>query len=462
MARKKSYPHFENLAVEKYAALGKSLGFANGRVVFVEGAVPGDIVNAQAYKYKKDYAEAYITELLASSEFRNDPFCAHFGLCGGCKWQHLNYEKQVEYKAQEVRDNLQRIAKVSLPENIQIFAAPKTQFYRNQLEFSFSTRSFVAKAELGQADFGALGFHAKGFFDKVVQIERCFLMNDLHNSIRNAIYNFAKQHSLDFYDLRLHQGFLRSLRLRSNRQGEFLLLLVVAYEQPILFELLQFIQRQFPQIRSIYYAINTKRNDSLYDLEMLHFYGAEFLRETLHGLEFYIRPLSFFQTNPCQAENLYAIVKRFLQINAGKLPLLYDLYCGAGTITMLVSDLAEQVIGIETNGQAVLSAREAAELNKITNVQFYELDVAKIRQQNLPMQADAVVVNPPRAGLNEPVIKFIQELAPKIVVYVSCNSATQARDLAEFKEHYAIGGLAVVDMFPHTHHIESVLQLVRK
>lgn len=462
MARKRSYPLFENILVEKYAALGRGIAYVDGRVVFIDGAIPGDRVNAQAYKYKKEYAEAFITQLITKSQFRTQAFCQHFTLCGGCKWQHLDYAKQLEYKRQEVVDNLERIAQVVLPKNIQAYASPKTQFYRNQLEFSFSTYTYFAKEDIGSEEQGALGFHARGFFDKVVQINRCFLMDDLHNLIRNSIYDYAQKHNLQFYNPRLHTGFLRSLRIRNNRQGEFLLLLVVAYKDPVLFDLLQFLQEQFIQIKSIYYAINSKKNDSLYDLAMLHFAGEEFLQEELHGLVFYIRPLSFFQTNPWQAENLYALVKDFLHFENCRLHRIYDLYCGAGTISMLVSDMATEVIGIETNPQAILSAREAAKLNKIDNVRFWELDLAKIKQQKLPMQAEAIVVNPPRAGLNDTVIQFITELKPDILVYVSCNSATQARDLSQLKDLYNINKLAVVDMFPHTHHIESILQLIRK
>lgn len=463
MGRKGSYPLFENVLVEKYAALGRGLAYVDGRVVFIEGAVPGDIVHAQAYKYKKEYAEAFITKLVVESEFRTKVFCEHFTLCGGCRWQHLDYTKQLEYKQQEVMDNLQRIGQISLPQDIQVHASPKIKFYRNQLEFSFSANTYFAKEDMGAEDNGALGFHARGFFDKVVQIKQCHLMDNLHNGIRNAIYNFAQQYNLEFYNPRLHTGFLRSLRIRNNRQGDYLILLVVAYESPIVVKILQFIQEQFKQVKSIYYAINPKKNDSLYDLDMLHFSGEKFLQETLHNLSFYIRPLSFFQTNPWQAENLYALVKEFLCIDKqSRLKLIYDLYCGVGTITMLVSDLAEEVIGIETNSQAILSAREAVKLNKINNVQFWELDLAKIKLQNQLIKTDAIIVNPPRNGLNDPVLQFINDIQPRVIVYVSCNSATQARDITKLKEIYELRRLAVVDMFPHTHHIESVVQLVHK
>ena len=456
-----------------YAAEGRSLARVDGKVVFIEGAVPGDIVDVQLSKNKSDWAEGHAVKTHVFSADRVDPFCKHFGVCGGCQWQMLPYEKQLFYKQKQVSDNLNRIGKVPLPAIAPIIGAAHTRHYRNKLEYTFSTRKFIPAAEFRQmktdgvsfADQpGAGGFHVRGFFDKVVEIDTCHLQNEPTNLIRRAVAKFAIDNELPFYDIKAHTGWLRNMFVRNTTTGELMINIVLGYEaaadrKKLLDQLLE----QFPEITTLLYTINSKRNDSLYDLDPQVYYGEGFITEKLEDFSFMISPKSFFQTNTRQAEKLYQVTRDFAELNGSQV--VYDLYCGTGSIGIFVSRLASKIIGVEVVEEAIIDAGKNARLNNINHASFFAGDVIDICNDAFFAahgRPDVIITDPPRAGMHEKLVKKLLDIAAPTVVYVSCNPATQARDLAMLDEQYQVEKIQPVDMFPHTLHIENVVQLKLK
>jgi len=462
----------EDLLIENYAAEGKSLAKQNGKVIFVENTVPGDVVDVQLYKNKKDWAEGFPVQIKKYSEDRVVPFCQHFGVCGGCQWQMLPYEKQLEYKQKQVYDVLTRIGKIQLPEILPIAGAAKTRFYRNKLEYSFSAKKFIAENEFRQlkrsdADIVAMsqqsvaGFYAKGVYDKVVDIKTCWLQTEPTNALRNAIADFARNQNFPFYDFKQHTGWLRNMMVRIATTGEIMINIVLAYKDENKIQLLfDFILDRFPQITTLLYTINEKRNDSIYDLTPQIIKGNGYITEQLENFKYKISPKSFFQTNTKQAEKLYTITRNFAELTGKEI--VYDLYCGTGSIGIFVSPQARKIIGVEVIEEAINDAKENAALNNIANASFYTGDVIDICNNDFFEKhgtADVIIVDPPRAGLHGDLIEKLLQTETPVIVYVSCNPATQARDINILNEKYSVEKIQPVDMFPHTHHIENVVQL---
>lgn len=464
--RKKKNIVLEEVLVEHYAAEGKSLSRHDGKVIFIENTVPGDVVDVRLLKNKKDWAEGYPIAFKSYSKERVTPFCEHFGVCGGCQWQMLPYARQLEYKQQQVVDNLTRIGKIALPPFLPIAGADEDKFYRNKLEYTFSTKEYTPARPESPAvsPEGALGFHAKGFFDKVVQIKKCWLQQEPTNEIRNALYELALRKGYSFYDFREHKGLLRNLQLRLCTTGELMVNLVFGEDDaPRRKELLEFLKEGFPQITTLLYTINLKWNDSLHDQEPLVYSGQGYVREQLEDFSFKIGPKSFFQTNTRQAEKLYRITRDFAELDGSQV--LYDLYCGTGSIGIFCSRKARKIVGVEMIAAAVADAKENAALNGIDHAQFFSGDVIDVCDDqffSVHGRPDVIITDPPRAGMHEKLVRKILEMEAPTVVYVSCNPATQARDLALLDEKYAVTRVQPVDMFPHTHHIENVVQLKRK
>ena len=457
-----------NVRVEDYAAEGKSLARVDGKVIFIERAVPGDLVDVRLKKNKKDWAEGYPITTHEFSKDRVTPFCQHFGVCGGCQWQMLPYEKQLQYKQRQVEDALKRIGKVQLPPISQIIGASETRYYRNKLEYTFSTKEFSPeKPEVVGEDpgtKGASGFHARGFFDKVVEIETCYLQPEPTNLIRNTIAAFARENGFLFYDHRLHTGFLRNAQVRICTTGEIMVNVVFAQDdRDRINMLLDHLLLKVPQITTLLYTINTKWNDSLNDLEPVTYFGKGYIIEKLENYQFKIGPTSFFQTNSRQAEQLYKVAREFAELKGTET--VYDLYCGTGSIGIFVSKNARKIVGVEMIDAAIQDARENAALNDIRHAEFFTGDVAKICDDEffeLNGRPDVVITDPPRAGMHEKLVQKILDIAAPIVVYVSCNPATQARDIGLLNSKYQVTKIQPVDMFPHTLHIENVIQLKLK
>lgn len=463
----------EKVLVLDYAAEGKSLARVEGKVVFIEGAVPGDLVDVQLSKNKSDWAEGHVVNIHSYSPDRVEPFCTHFGVCGGCQWQMLPYEKQLFYKQKQVSDNLGRIAKVALPEISPIMGAGETRHYRNKLEYTFATNKFIPTQEFRRMKAagisltdqpGAGGFHVRGFFDKVVEIDTCHLQDEPTNLIRKAVAKFAVDKQLSFYNVRQHQGWLRNMFVRNTTTGELMINLVLGYEdENHRKQLLDQLLEQFPQITTLLYTINTKKNDSLNDLDPQIYYGKGFIVEQLEDYRFMISPKSFFQTNTRQAEKLYQVTRDYAELNGSQT--VYDLYCGTGSIGIFVSKLAKKIIGVEVIGDAITDAKKNAALNNIEHASFFTGDVIDICDDAFFAEhgrPDVVITDPPRAGMHEKLVKKLLDIAAPTVVYVSCNPATQARDLALLDEKYRVKKIQPVDMFPHTLHIENVVQLKLK
>lgn len=474
MKRKKAVVMTE-LDVVSYAAGGKSIARKDGKVIFIEGAVPGDIVDVKILKNKKDWAEGAVKHFHRYSKDRVDPFCKHFGVCGGCKWQMLPYDKQVFYKQEEVEQHLKRIGKISLPEIQQIAAASETTYYRNKLEFTFSSKKYFTWDEiqaldlpegekLGLPNIPALGFHVPGAFDKVIEIEECFLQKEPSNEIRNGLRSFVNQKGYSYYDIRNHIGLMRNLMIRNCSTGDMMLNVVFGEEeQSAIEDVMQFLKHSFPQITSLYYTINKKFNDSIFDQTPLLYDGKPYAIEKLDKWKFKISPKSFFQTNTKQAERLYQITKDFAELTGNEV--VYDLYCGTGSIGIFVSDKAKKVIGVELIEEAIEDANENMLLNNISNASFFAGDVAEICDDvffSKHGRPDIIITDPPRAGMHEKLIHQILRMEAPVVVYVSCNPATQARDLNLLSEKYEVTAVKPVDMFPHTHHIENVVQMKLK
>lgn len=464
MGKKNQQVVLENVTIEDYAAEGRSLARVDGKVIFVENAVPGDVVDIWLTKNKKDWAEGYARKFHGYSRDRVEPFCSHFGICGGCQWQMLPYEKQLQYKQKQVTDTLSRIGKLSLPPVSEILGAAQTTRYRNKIEYTFSNKRYLMAEELHDrtitADQNVAGFHAKGIFDKVVDIQTCYLQDEPSNLLRHAIKKWALENGAEFYDIRLHKGWLRTMQLRVCTTGETMLNIVFGYEnEEKRKSLLDSILKQF-SLTTLLYTINTKMNDSMHDLSPQVYYGKGYAIEKLGDFECKIGPKSFFQTNSRQGEVLYGVAEAFAELSGRET--VYDLYCGTGSIGIFLSRLAKKIIGVDMIGEAIADARENAELNGISHASFFTGDVVKVcnedffKQQGRP---DTIITDPPRAGMHAALVKMIHEVEAPVVVYVSCNPATQARDLALLDEKYIITKIQPVDMFPHTHHIENVVQL---
>ncbi|NDV47238.1 23S rRNA (uracil(1939)-C(5))-methyltransferase RlmD [Paludibacter sp. 221] len=469
MARKnKTLPVFENVLITDLAAEGKAIAKINDMVVFVPFVVPGDVVDLQVSKKRKNHMEARVMGVKKYSENRIEPVCQHFGVCGGCKWQMLPYTDQLKYKQKQVIDNLTRIGKVELPDISPILGSGKTEFYRNKLEFTFSNKRWRTYEEVKSGekfeDMNAVGFHIPGMFDKVLDIEKCWLQDDISNRIRNEIRQYALENNLSFFDLRNQEGFLRTMLVRTTSTGELMLIMVFYYEDKAEREgLLNHIYAKFPQITSLLYVINSKANDTITDQQICLFRGSEFIYEEMEGLRFKIGAKSFYQTNSEQAYELYKVTRNFAQLTGNEL--VYDLYTGTGTIANFVAKQAKQVIGVEYVPEAIEDAKENSALNGIANTLFYAgdmkdiLNTAFIEKHGKP---DVIITDPPRAGMHNDVIDTILFAAPRRIVYVSCNPATQARDLSLLDEAYKVTAVQPVDMFPHTHHVENVVQLEKR
>ncbi len=463
--RKKKNILLEKILVEDYAAEGKSLARVDGKVVFIEEAVPGDTVDVRLGKNKKDWAEGRPVFYHSYSHDRVKPFCQHFGVCGGCQWQMLPYEKQLQYKHRQVLDNLQRIGKIALPEFEPIAGASPVTRYRNKLEYTFSNKRYLLPAELHNEtispQMNVAGFHAKGLFDKVVDIAECHLQAEPTNAIRLAVKQFALENDYSFYDIREHSGFMRTMQLRICRTGEIMVNIVFGSDNKQKREaLLEHIAQQFPSITTLLYTVNQKKNDSLYDLDPVIYKGKGFVIETLENYKFKIGPKSFFQTNTSQAENLYRITREFAELTGREV--VYDLYCGTGSIGIFLSNKASKIIGVEMVKEAIDDARENAMYNGIEHAQFFAGDVSEVCNDDFFVQhgrPDVIITDPPRAGMSETLTRKILSMEAPLVVYVSCNPATQARDLNLLGEKYKVTRVRPVDMFPHTHHIENVVQL---
>lgn len=469
--KKKSLPVLENITITDYAAEGKALARVNELVVFVPFAVPGDVVDLQVRRQKHSYCEAEIIRFIKYSERRVKPFCQHFGICGGCKWQNIPYDEQLRMKQKQVYDQLTRIGKVNLPEFNQILGSVKTQGYRNKLEFGCSNRRWLTQEEITSgSDFtqmNAVGFHITGAFDKILPIEKCWLMDDLQNKIRNAIRDYAYEHDIVFYDIRKQCGLLRDIMVRNSDTGEWMVLIQFHYEKDedevIAKNLLQHIADGFPEITSLLYVNNQKGNDTFNDLNIEVFKGNDYIYETMDGLTFKVGAKSFYQTNTKQAYHLYSVVRDFANLTGNEL--VYDLYTGTGTIANFVSRYAKRVIGIEYVPEAIEDAKINSEINNISNTLFFAGDMKDILTESFISEngtPDIIITDPPRAGMHPDVVQTIIKTAPKRIVYVSCNPATQARDLSLLDNLYEVVAVQPVDMFPHTPHVENVVLLNRR
>lgn len=469
--KKKSLPVLENITITYYAAEGKALARVNELVVFVPFAVPGDVVDLQVRRKKHSYCEAEIIRFIKYSERRVKPFCQHFGICGGCKWQNIPYDEQLRMKQKQVYDQLTRIGKVNLPEFNQILGSVKTQGYRNKLEFGCSNRRWLTQDEIASgSDFtqmNAVGFHITGAFDKILPIEKCWLMDDLQNKIRNAIRDYAYEHDIVFYDIRKQCGLLRDIMVRNSDTGEWMVLIQFHYEKDedevIAKNLLQHIADGFPEITSLLYVNNQKGNDTFNDLNIEVFKGNDYIYETMDGLTFKVGAKSFYQTNTKQAYHLYSVVRDFANLTGNEL--VYDLYTGTGTIANFVSRYAKRVIGIEYVPEAIEDAKINSEINNISNTLFFAGDMKDILTESFISEngtPDIIITDPPRAGMHPDVVQTIIKTAPKRIVYVSCNPATQARDLSLLDDLYEVVAVQPVDMFPHTPHVENVVLLNRR
>jgi len=458
----------QQVLVQDYAAEGKSLARVDGKVIFIENVVPGDVVDVKLSKNKKDWAEGFVTAWHQYSPDRVEPFCSHFGVCGGCRWQMLPYPKQLEYKQQQVVDNLQRIGKVRLPEIPPILGAEQTIHYRNKLEYTFSSRRFLLPEELHNPEItpqqNVAGFHARGIFDKVVDIKTCYLQEEPTNQLRLAVRDFAISRNLPFYDIKSHQGWLRTMQVRICTTGEIMANIVYGYEDQAARTALQdHILQQFPGLTTLLYTINPKWNDSLSDLDPQVAYGKGYVIEKLEDFRFKVGPKSFFQTNTRQGERLYQVAREFAELTGSQT--VYDLYCGTGSIGIFVSRLAARIIGVEVISEAIEDARENAALNNIPHARFFAGDVSDICNDEFfsaEGTPDVIITDPPRAGMHEKLVRKILDMEAPVVVYVSCNPATQARDLQLLDEKYVVTKVQPVDMFPHTHHIENVVQLKKR
>ncbi len=475
---------FENITVLDAGAKGVSVAKApEGQVIFIPNVVPGDVVDVQTFKKRKAYYEGKAIKFHSFSEHRIEPVCVHFGACGGCKWQNMKYEQQLFYKNNEVYNNLKRIGKIELPAFEPIIGSEKQFFYRNKMEFGFSDKRWYSDAEMQSLNSpelvsvnspdinvgvrenqNALGFHIPRMWDKILDIEKCHLQEDPSNAIRNAIKEFATEKGMTFFNARNHEGLLRTLMIRTASTGEIMVLIQFFENDKANRELLlNFIHEKFPQITSLQYVINSKANDTLYDQNIKLYKGRDYILEEMEGLKFSINAKSFYQTNSDQAYELYKITREFAGLTGNEI--VYDLYTGTGTIAQFVSKKAKKVIGVEAVPEAIIDAKENAKRNNITNCEFYVGDMKNVFNEAFIAQhgkPDVIITDPPRDGMHKDVVEQIMKIAPEKVVYVSCNSATQARDLALMDEKYKVTRVRPVDMFPQTHHVENVVLLEKR
>jgi 23S rRNA (uracil1939-C5)-methyltransferase len=458
-----------NLTIIDIAEEGKGVGKADELVVFVDKAVPGDVVDVRLVKKKKNFAEAVIETLHTGSEFRTDPFCQHFGTCGGCKWQHMQYDAQLKFKHKNVEAALQRLAKIDTSSMEPILGSAENTYYRNKLEYTFSNKRWLDRSDMDaelpeEREMNALGFHVPGRFDKILDIQHCYLQAEPSNTLRNKIRNYALRTGLSFYDLRSHEGNLRNLIVRTSSTGEVMVVVVFAYiAQDQIDEMMAYLQTEFPEITALLYVVNQKKNDTIFDQEVVRYAGRDYIFEEMDGLKFKIGAKSFYQTNSLQAHELYKITKEFAGFTGDEL--VYDLYTGAGTIANFVARSVRQVVGIEYVPTAIEDAKFNSSLNEIDNTLFYAGDMKDILTAGFIAEhgkPDVVITDPPRAGMHEDVVKRLLEMEAEKIVYVSCNAATQARDLALLKEKYDVMRIKPVDMFPHTQHVENVVLLKLK
>lgn len=469
--KRKELPLLENITITDVAAEGKAIARVDNLVVFVPYVVPGDVVDLQIKRKKHNYAEAEAIKIHQYSPLRAVPFCTHYGVCGGCQWQVLAYSEQLKYKQKQVADNLTRIGKVELPPISPIIGSEFTQGYRNKLEYTFSNKRWLTKEEIAQNvvydQMNAVGFHIPGAFDKVLAIEKCWLQDDISNRIRNSVRDYAYEHGYTFINLRTHEGMLRNMIVRTSTTGELMLILVAQIrtneEMNSFTNLLNYIGDTYPEITSLLYVINNKVNDSISDLEIHTFRGKDYIFEKIEDLRFKVGPKSFYQTNSRQAYNLYKVARDFAGLTGKEL--VYDLYTGTGTIANFVSRQARQVIGIEYVPEAIEDACINSELNGIKNTLFFAGDMKDILTEGFIAQygrPEVIITDPPRAGMHPDVINVLLQAEPQRIVYVSCNPATQARDLQVLDTKYSITHVQPVDMFPHTYHVENVVRLERR
>ncbi len=466
MPKKKPLPKLDGLTVESVGAEGKAIARLENRVIFIPMVIPGDVVDVQVTKKRKSYWEANLLRLVTPSPDRQQPVCEHFGVCGGCKWQMLPYHLQLHYKAKQVSDQLTRIGRLELPEIRPIIGADHPEFYRNKMEYTFSNRRWLTNEEFRSDESSAaepvVGLHVRGLFDKVVGVNKCWLQPDPANAIRDDVRNFTKEHGFTYFDLRNQTGLMRNLTIRCTSTGEWMVIVSFHEDQPDNRKLLMdHLAETFPFLTSLVYVVNPKRNDTISDLEVVTWYGRDHIIEEMEGLRFKISPKSFFQTNTHQVHRLYNVAREFAGLTGGET--VYDLYTGTGTIAQFLAEKASKIIGIEYLPEAIEDARINAEFNGIDNTVFIAGDIKDTLNSTLfeeQGKPDVIILDPPRAGIHEDVIKAIREARPGRIVYVSCNPATQARDIALLSDLYAVTDVQPVDMFPHTHHVENVVRLM--
>ena len=469
MARHNKRLIFENIEVIDAGAKGKAVAIApDGRVIFISNAVPGDVVTVQTFKKRKNYYEGKVISILKYSDKRVEPKCLYFGTCGGCKWQHMSYEHQLYYKQKEVVNNLTRLGKIELPESLPIIGSEEQYYYRNKMEFSFSDNKWLTFEQIQSDEIiknrNALGFHIPGMWDKILDIDECHLQRNPSNAIRNFIKQKAEALNLTFYNNRKQEGFLRTLMIRITSTGDVMVLLQFFYEdQEKISLLLDAIALEFPKITSLLYVINSKGNDTIYDQDVVCYYGKDHIFEEMEGLRFKINAKSFYQTNSEQAYELYKVTRDFAGLTSNDL--VYDLYTGTGTIAQFISKYVKKVIGIEAIPEAIEAAMENTKLNNIDNVEFYRGDMKKVLNQSFIDKHGApnvIITDPPRDGMHKDVVTQLLNISAEKIVYISCNSATQARDLSLLDSLYKVTKVQAVDMFPQTHHIENVVLLEKR
>ncbi|WP_017731337.1 23S rRNA (uracil(1939)-C(5))-methyltransferase RlmD [Nafulsella turpanensis] len=455
------------ITIESVAAEGKCVGRYEGQVVFVADVAPGDVVDLRIIRKRKNFLEGRVEKFHHYSTLRETPFCEHFDLCGGCKWQHLQYDAQLKYKQQQVVDHLQRIGKVALPQIKPIIPSGETRYYRNKLEFTFSNKKWLTREQINsggeELDRTALGMHMPGRFDKVLDLENCHLQPVPSNDIRLAVRTYAREHGLEFFDLIHMQGLVRNLIIRTASTGELMVIVQFGRYDDAIEGLMHHLKEQFPQITSLQYIINQKLNETYHDQEVVLFHGKPYIGEEMEGLRFRIGPKSFYQTNSEQAYVLYKVAREFAGLDGSQV--VYDLYTGTGTIANFVARQARQVVGVEYVPEAIDDAKVNAEINGIDNTKFFAGDMKDILTPDFVArhgQPDVVITDPPRAGMHPDVIQTLLQVAPQRIVYVSCNPATQARDLQLLDEQYKVSAVQPVDMFPHTHHVENVVLLEKR
>jgi len=453
-----------NIQVIDIAEEGKGVGKSDDLVIFIDKAVPGDVVDVELLRRKKKFYEGKIQNIVKPSEHRTDPFCEHFGVCGGCKWQHLNYDAQLLFKQKSVVDALQRLAKVDTSGIEPILGSKETSYYRNKLEYTFSDKRWLTDGDMRsdeEMEMNALGYHIPGRFDKILDIQHCYLQADPSNDIRNKVREYALANKISFYNLKNHEGSLRNLIIRTSSTGELMVIVVFAYvEEEQIQGMMKFISNEFKSLKSLLYIINQKKNDTIFDQDIHVFEGVDHIFENMNGLKFKIGPKSFYQTNSDQAFELYKITKDFAGFKGNEL--VYDLYTGAGTIANFIAGSVKSVVGIEYVPTAIEDAKINSEINSIKNTSFFAGDMKDILNAefiNTHGKPDVVITDPPRAGMHADVVKRLLEMEAEKIVYVSCNAATQARDIALMKDKYEVSRIRPVDMFPHTQHVENVVLL---